>query len=134
MRVKQVAQTIGVSPDAVRYYTRIGYLTPRKNHINGYKEYRNKDVQRMRFISDARQLGFSVDDIGQIIGEANKGRTPCPIVRDIIFHRLKETEKRFEETVALRKRMKAAVTEWERKPNKVPTGNMVCHLIEDFTV
>ena len=134
MKVKQVAQLLEVSPDTVRYYTRIGYLSPRRNRSNGYKEYRQKDIDRLRFIIGARLLGFAVDDVGQIIREASKGRTPCPMVRELIKSRLEETESQFQETLALRKRMKSAVSEWEKKPNRVPTGNMICHLIEDFTV
>jgi len=132
MQVKQIAQSLSVSADTVRYYTRIGYLSPARNLNNGYKEYGQKDVDRMRFILGARQLGFSVEDIGLFIKEAGKGRTACPMVRNLVSHRLKETEARFKEAQALRNRMKKAVREWEDKPNKVPTGNMVCHLIENF--
>ena len=132
MRVTQVAKELGVSADTVRYYTRIGFLVPEKHQVNGYKEYNQENLQRLRFILSARQLGFSVDDIGQIIGEAEKGRTPCPLVRRLIDQRLHEMEKRFIETARLRKRMLAAVDDWSTKPDKAPTGQMICHLIEGF--
>ena len=132
MHVKQIAQSLSVSTDTVRYYTRIGYLSPIRNRNNDYKEYGQKELDRMRFILGARQLGFSVEDLGLFIKEASKGRAPCPIVRDLVNHRLKETEQRFKEAQALRNRMKKAVRDWEDKPNEVPTGNMVCHLIENF--
>jgi len=132
MRVNQLAKELCVSSDTVRYYSRIGFLTPIKSPVNGYKEYGRKDAQRLRFILSARQLGFSVDDIGQILDETSKGRTACPLARRLIKERLTEIEKRFIETERLRSRMLAAVDEWDLKPNKVPTGQMVCHLIEDF--
>ncbi len=132
MRVNQLAKELSVSADTVRYYSRIGFLTPIKSPVNGYKEYGREDAQRLRFILSARQLGFSVDDIGQILDETSKGRTACPLVRRLIKERLDEIEKRFIETERLRKRMLVAVGEWDLKPNKAPTGQMVCHLIEDF--
>ena len=132
MKVNQLAQNLGISGDTVRYYTRIGYVNPVKNQSNGYKEYSEKDQSRMRFILSARQLGFTVEDIGNIISEAEKGKTPCPLVRRLIDQRLHENEQRFNETVALRKRMEAAVTDWHHKPDKAPTGDMICHLIENF--
>ena len=132
MLVKQIAQALSVSAETVRYYTRIGYLSPARNSNNGYKEYGQKDVDRLRFILSARQLGFSVEDIGLFLSEAGKGKSICPRVRKLVAHRLNETEERFKETQVLRKRMKKAILEWDKKPNKAPTGNMVCHLIEDF--
>lgn len=132
MRVNQLAKELGVSADTVRYYSRIGFLAPTKNPANGYKEYGKEDIQRLRFILSARQLGFSVEDIGQILAETSKGRTGCPMARRLIKERLNEMEKRFFETERLYKRMLAAVEEWDLKPDKEPTGQMVCHLIEGF--
>ena len=132
MRVKQLAKELGVSADTVRYYSRIGFVTPNKSHENGYKEYSKEDLQRFRFILSARQLGFSVDDIGQILGEASKGRAACPLVRHLIKQRLNEIEKLFIETESLRKRMLSAVEDWDSKPDKAPSGQMICHLIEGF--
>lgn len=133
MRVNHIAEALGISGDTVRYYTRIGYIRPHKNANNGYKEYSEKDAKRLKFILGARQLGFSVTDIGRIIQEAEKGKSACPLVRQLIDKRLKETEKQFSETVELFERMKAAVLDWQDKPDKAPTGDMICHLIENFS-
>ena len=132
MKVNQLAQKLGINGDTVRYYTRLGYVNPARNRENGYKEYSEKDEKRLRFILSARQLGFTVADIGQIIGEADKGNTPCPMVRRLIDQRLHETEQQFAETVALRNCMQKAVREWQHMPDKKPTGDTVCHLIENF--
>ena len=128
-----MAERLRVTADTVRYYTRIGYLSPRKNPSNGYREYSEKDYIRLRFIVSARQLGFSVDDIGEILAVADKGKTPCPLVRRLIEQRLGHTENQFLQTVDLHNRMRAAVEKWKGKPDKEPTGHMICHLIEGFT-
>lgn len=132
MRVNQLATALDITGDTVRYYTRIGLLTPKRNINNGYKEYTAADVKRLGFILGARQLGFSVKDIEIILAEAKAGRTACPLVRELIEERLKETEKKFADTKALRRRMQAAVKDWQSKPDKAPTGHMICHLIESF--
>ena len=134
MRVNQLAKTLGVTPDTVRFYTRIHVLNPNKNPDNGYRDYRDKDVSRMRFILSARQLGFSVNDIQQILGEAEQLKSPCPTVRRLIDQRLHETEQQFKEMMQLRERLREAVKEWSTKPDKEPTGHMICHLIENFTM
>ena len=134
MQVNEVAKKLGITTDTVRFYTRINFLNPIKNKLNGYREYDPKDVNRLRFVLSARQLGFSVDDIRQILDHADSGKTPCPTVRRLLDQRLHETEQRFLETLQLRERIRLAVADWSEKPNKVPTGNMICHLIESFPI
>lgn len=130
MKVGELAQKLDVTPDTVRYYTRIGCLSPVKSMNNGYKHYGEDDQDRLHFILSARQLGFSVNDIAQILDEAAKGMTACPLVRELLEKRLQETEALFQRTLALRNRMHAALHEWQDKPDKAPSGHMVCHLIE----
>ena len=133
MKVSQLAKRLNVAPDTVRFYTRIGLILPKVNVQNGYKEYSNLDLQRLNFIFSARQLGFSVKDIEKILAEADSGRSSCPIVRDLVEKRLKETEEKFQQMVALRSRMRAAVKQWKEKPDMTPTSEMICHLIEEFS-
>ncbi|MAC33759.1 MerR family transcriptional regulator [Parahaliea mediterranea] len=133
MHVNQLARDIGVTGDTVRYYTRIGFLNPVKNPVNGYKEYSPKDRRLLRFILSARQLGFSVNDIGQILHTADQGISPCPLARRLIQQRLEENGKSFRDSAQLRQRMLSAVATWNQKPDRAPTGDMVCHLIEEFS-
>lgn len=130
MRVSELAKTLDTTPDTVRYYTRIGLITPIKNTGNGYKVYGKKVQQRLKFILSARQLDFSVEEIKNILIESDKGHTACPLVREIVEHRLAETEKQFQAALLLREKLRNAIEDWQDKPNKTPTGHMICHLIE----
>ena len=134
MRVNQVAKLLSVTPDTVRFYTRIKLLQPSKSSSTGYREYFEKDVNRLRFVLSSRQLGFSVSDIKQILAEADDEKSPCMTVRRLIDQRLHETEQRFLEMFELRKRMSQAVLEWNNKPDKAPTDQTICHLIEGFSL
>tara|TARA_R110000868_G_scaffold96209_1_gene264711 strand:+ start:166 stop:594 length:429 start_codon:yes stop_codon:yes gene_type:complete len=134
MKVSELARQLGVTADTVRFYTRINILDPTKNSVNGYRTYSQKDVNRLKFVLSARQLGFSVDDIQQILDHSDNKKSPCPMVRRLLDQRLHETEQRFLEMQLLRLHMQKAVLEWSQKPDKVPTGNMICHLIEDFAL
>jgi DNA-binding transcriptional MerR regulator len=133
MRVNQLANSLDVTADTVRFYTREGFLHPERCARNGYKEYSEIDRKRLRFILSARQLGFSVADIAHILEEADRGKSPCPVARRLIEQRLEEVESRFMDMLALRDRMKSAIVDWDRKPDRAPTGDMVCHLIEQFS-
>ena len=131
MKVAELAKSLGTTADTVRYYTRLGLLKPAKS-VNGYKLYSNKEVSRLKFILSARNLGFSVADIKEIINESEDGKSACPLVRSLIKERLEETEKQFQAMLALRGKMSSALSQWEEMEDKAPTANMVCHLIENF--
>ncbi len=130
MKVSELAKNLDTTPDTVRFYTRIGLITPIKNTENGYKTYGKKVQQRLKFILSARQLDFSVEEIKDILNESDKGHTACPLVREIVEHRLAETEKQFQAALLLREKLRNAIDDWQNKPNKAPTGHMICHLIE----
>lgn len=128
MKVKALAEKLNTTPDTVRYYARLGLLHPTKSE-NGYKTFSEADKVRLQFILNTRSLGFSVSDIKNILTEADSGRTACPMVRELIQQRLDETERQFQEMLTLREKMKSALTSWDNMDDKLPTPNMVCHLI-----
>ena len=130
MRVTELANAMNTTADTVRYYTRIGLIVPIKSPNNGYKTYSKKNKQRLKFILSARQLDFSVEEIKDILTESDKGHTACPLVREIVEHRLTETEKQFQAALLLREKLRAAIKDWQTKPDKAPSGHMICHLIE----
>jgi MerR family transcriptional regulator, Zn(II)-responsive regulator of zntA len=131
MYVKQLAKLMGVTADTVRHYTRVGLLNPIRSEENGYQEYTKRDQQRLKFIISARQLGFSIKDIQQIIAESEQGHCPCPLTRKLIDKRLAETEELFQQTLKLRTRMQAAVKQWDASADGAVASD-VCSLIESF--
>lgn len=130
MRVNEIATKTGVTPDTVRYYTRIGLLTPTKNAENGYKNYNSQDEKRLNFIIKARHLGFSIVEIQEIVKLSDDGRSPCCRVREIVRHRLEEAERTIEELQQLHDRMKRAADTWSDMPDSDPGDETVCNLIE----
>jgi len=130
MTVNDIARRAHVAPDTVRYYTRVGLLKPNRNPENGYKLFEKNDVFRLRFIRQAQTLGFTLKEIGEILGDADTGSSPCPKVRDIIVRHIEENRIKIEELQSLQQRMEAALEKWKDMPDGVPDGLHVCHLIE----
>jgi MerR family Zn(II)-responsive transcriptional regulator of zntA len=130
MKVMELARSAGVTADAVRYYARVGLLSPKRNAANGYREFSAVEVKRVWFIKRAQSLGFSLAEIETIIRQARQRKSPCPMVRDIIQKHLERTGEELEQLILLRERMKKAARRWKRMPDRVPDGNEVCRLIE----
>jgi len=128
--VIELARSAGVTTDVVRYYARVGLLSPKRNATNGYREFAAADVKRLWFIKRAQSLGFSLAEIDTIIRQARQQKSPCPMARDIIQKRLEQTGEELEQLIVLRDRMKKAARRWKRLPDRVPRGDEICRLIE----
>jgi MerR family copper efflux transcriptional regulator len=67
MNIGQTAQASGVTAKMIRYYESIGLISAASRTDAGYRQYTDKDVQTLRFIKRARDLGFSIDRIGTLL-------------------------------------------------------------------
>jgi len=130
LTVIELARLSNVAPHVVRYYARIGLLSPRRDSNNGYKLFAQRDVARLRFIRKAKLLGYTLGEIAQILNHASHGESPCPLVRDIIERRINENRQKLDEMMELQKRMEYALSDWRERPDRLPDGDTVCHLIE----
>lgn len=128
--VKVLADRVGVSPHTVRYYARIGLLTPSRGRRNGYREFSEGDVCVLNFVSRARALGFTLAEVRTIVAKSRRAESPCPQVRDIIARRIGEFGARLDALRIMLDRMGRAAARWKRMPDRVPTGREICHLIE----
>jgi len=130
MTANTLARKSDVSLYTVRHYTRIGLLKPSRHWQNNYKLYQPSDEVRVRFIQAAKNLGFSLAEVASILDEAKHGKSPCPMVRDIIVQRIEENRRKIKEMQKLQRKMENALKDWQKMKNSMPTGDSVCHLIE----
>ena len=62
-----MTEMMGLSADTLRYYERIGLLPAPARDSGGRRVYRKRDLRRIRFIQHAQAIGFSLDEIGQLL-------------------------------------------------------------------
>jgi MerR family Zn(II)-responsive transcriptional regulator of zntA len=132
MHVNQLAKALKTTPDTVRYYTRIGLLKPSKDRSNAYKRYSEDDRKRLRFILCARQMDFTVEQIAQLLQQAEQGREYCPQAAELLQARLEDVQQRLAQTLSLKERLGTALKQWQMQPQKAPTGDMLTELVENF--
>ena len=130
MTVSVLAKKSGTTPHAVRYYTRMGLLSPTRNPENGYRQYKPSEVNWLRFIRQAKALGFTLHEIQEIMQDRDEGNSPCPKVRELLQHRIVENRHHLQELLELQDRMEAALLTWSSMPDSKSSGHSVCHLIE----
>ena len=62
MNIGQAAEQSGLPAKTIRYYEDICLVSPARRQDNGYRDYSGRDIHVLRFVSRARDLGFSVED------------------------------------------------------------------------
>lgn len=130
MRVKELSERSGVAPHVIRYYTRLGLLHPVRERRNRYRSFAQDDVYRVRFIRGARWLGFTLNDVQAILSDADRGVSPCPEVRSLIAERARENARRLESLNRLQARMEDSIERWATLPDRLPTNESLCYLID----
>ena len=71
--VKQIAERVGLPSRTLRYYDRIGLVSPDERSPAGYRLYAPEDEGKLRFVRQAKGLGLSLDEIRELLAAAESG-------------------------------------------------------------
>ncbi len=117
MRIGQVAKAAGVGIDAVRFYEREGLIRAPARRPSGYRDYTPDVVVSLRFIRRAKELGFSLKEISELLRlEASEDATPAD-VRGRAEAKLEVLEERIRSLQRMRRALRKLV---ESCPGKGP--------------
>ena len=93
LSIGALARTAGVGVDTVRFYERAGLMPQAARTASGYRSYAAGDADRLRFIRRAKALGFSLDEIAELLrlAEGKGGRAG---VKALALKRLRDLEQK----------------------------------------
>lgn len=102
MNIGTASERSGMPPKTIRYYEEVGLVTPAKRASNGYREYSDNDVQTLKFLKRARDLGFSVKVCQELLSlYQDRGRASAD-VKQVALKRVEEIDKKLAELQAMR--------------------------------
>jgi DNA-binding transcriptional MerR regulator len=93
LRIGEVAARAGVSVDTLRYYERRRLLSRAPRTPGGYRVFSGETIDRVRFIKQAQELGFSLEEIGQLL-TGGGGEAECLRVSDLLRAKLAELDEK----------------------------------------
>lgn len=98
--------------ETVRYYERLGLLPAPARTSGNYRSYEPSHVARLSFIRRARDLGFSLDQVRELLGLADQKDRPCESVDAIAREHLAEVESKIADLKGLRRELDALIKQW----------------------
>src|SRR2546426_2523660 len=125
--IGEVAKRAGVSAPTVRYYEEVGLLMRAPRSSAGYRRYTDGTIEELRFIRKAQALGFSLDEIGEILKLSRAGRTPCSHVLDVAKRHVVAVDERIRELTRFRDRLAGEIAKWDGQ--RQPTCRGLCRII-----
>lgn len=126
--IGDVAEQTGVPPATIRYYESIGLLSPAARSSAGYRRDTDTAVEELRFVKKAQALGFSLDEVGEILKLTRAGERPCSHVLSLAHQHLAAVDERIRQLKTFRAQLAGEISKWDGAPT--PTCRGLCQIIE----
>jgi MerR family copper efflux transcriptional regulator len=102
MTIGQAAASCGVPPKTIRYYEELGLFKPAERFANRYRAYDESNIQTLRFIRRARDLGFSLQEIDRLLALYRNRRRASEDVKRLALAHVAELDHKISELMRIR--------------------------------
>jgi MerR family copper efflux transcriptional regulator len=102
MNIGGAAKASGVSAKMIRHYESVGLFTQALRTESGYRQYTDKDVHTLRFIRQSRALGFSIEQIRDLLGLWHNRKRSSRQVKALAQAHIEELEEKLQELQSMK--------------------------------
>lgn len=113
MKIGELAAEAGANAETIRYYERIGLLPPPARTNSNYRDYGSEHVGRLRFVRQARGLGFDLSDIRSLLKLGSDPHQDCGEVDRLATVQLHAVERKIAQLEKLRAELNRMLTQCE---------------------
>jgi DNA-binding transcriptional MerR regulator len=107
--IGRLSKEAGVKVTTIRYYESIGLMSEPDRSYSGQRIYQKDDVERLNFIRHARELGFSVEAIRELIELQNQPDQNCDVADEIANRHLLDVSRRIRQLTELENELKRMI-------------------------
>nr|WP_315457929.1 helix-turn-helix domain-containing protein [uncultured Sphingorhabdus sp.] len=102
MKIGELANATSTKVETIRYYESIGLLAPPARSASNYRDYGGEHLNRLSFIRRARDLGFSLEAVRELLALSDNTHQSCEAVDLIASSHLAEVKRKIQDLSALR--------------------------------
>ena len=102
MNIGQAAKASGVSAKMIRHYEEVGLVPAPSRTDAGYRQYTEAEVHTLRFIRQARDLGFSIHEIGELVSLWHNRKRPSRLVKALAQAHIQALEQKAQELLTMK--------------------------------
>ena len=102
MNIGEAAKASGVSAKMIRHYESVGLFPEAARTDSGYRQYSEKEISTLRFIRQSRDLGFSIEQIRELLGLWQNRRRPSRQVKALAQAHIEELDEKLKEIQAMK--------------------------------
>ena len=107
LKIGELAKHAGISRDALRFYEKHGLIAPNTRTESGYRLYSKSDVVRISFILSAKEVGFTLNEIHQLLElEVTKDVKSCEDVKQFVDNKIQVVNQRLNEIKKIKQSLK----------------------------
>lgn len=128
--IGEVAARSGVSRKALRLYERAGILPRARRTAAGYRVYTDDTLALLVFVTQARRLGFRLEEIKQIAALKRSGGTPCPHILRLVNVKLENIERALTDLAQVHGQLRGLLRSWRSSRHRAAA---VCPCIEGLS-
>lgn len=125
LTVSHLARIVGVGPDSIRYYERIGVVPRAERSPAGYRLWTAREVQYLKWVAPAKRAGFTLHELADIFRRYRAGSPPCRTVRDLLQQKLADLERQIDELSTLRTQLRRVLVRWNGRLRRASSGDVV---------
>jgi DNA-binding transcriptional MerR regulator len=127
-----VARAVGVSPDTIRHYERIGVLPKALRGSSGYRIYSASAVERVLIVQRALCIGFTLPELSDIFKTRDAGGVPCQRVYELARNKLAGLESDIAALKKTERYLRNVLADWKQRVQKADCGQKA-HLLQSLT-
>lgn len=135
LKAGELAERAGVGVQTLHYYERVGLLPKPDRSASNYRLYPTDALRRVQFIKKAQELGFTLEEIKEILDLHDRGRAPCRQVADLGKKHLRELDARIAALQTFRRALAEVLPKWEKETShQRKCAGEFCDLIERLPI
>jgi MerR family mercuric resistance operon transcriptional regulator len=131
-KIGSVAKETGISIDTIRFYEKEGLVKRSGRSEGGYRLFSQRQIQDLKFIRKSQELGFSLNEIRELLVVRDESAPSCLHVRELLDRKLTIVREKIEALRILESSLKSALRKCSRESKSASSDHGCCPVLDEL--